>query len=122
MVEKEKVSGGNLVHAGLFDLKGTYFFFKRWLQDQQYSVFERKYSEKIRAEGKELEIQWEASREVSDYFKFIWSITFFVVGLTKQEVHGSKLDKGEMSIRIEAFIEKDYESKWQSHPFVKFFR
>ena len=122
MAEKDKVAGGNLTHAGIFDLKDLYIFFRTWLQDQRYDVAEKKYSEKIRAGGKELEIQWDVSREISDYFKYSWTINYLVLGLTKQEVNGMKLDKGEVRIKIDAFLEKDYESKWQSHPFVKFLR
>ena len=122
MAEKDKVAGGKLIHAGLFNLKELYVFFRTWLQDQKYDLLEKKYSEKIKANGKEVEIQWEVSRKISDYFKFSWNITFFIVGLIKQEVQGMKLDKGEIEIRVEAFLEKDYESKWQSHPFVKFLR
>lgn len=122
MVEKDKVAGGKLVHSGLFNLKELYIFFKSWLEDQKYDLSEKKYSEKIKAEGKEIEIQWTALREVNDYFSLSWNITFMAAGLTKQEVHGIKLDKGTIEIKIEAFLEKDYESKWESHPFVKFLR
>ncbi len=122
MVEKDKVAGGKLAHSGLFNLKELYLFFKSWLEDQEYIISEKKYSEKIKAEGKEIEIQWTASREVSDYFSLSWNITFIAFRLTKQEVHGISLDKGILEIKIEAFLEKDPDSKWESHPFVKFLR
>lgn len=122
MAEKDKITSGKIRHTGLFLFKDAYNFLYDWLVDYKYDISEDKYSEKIKPEGKEIGVEWTASRKISDYFKFVWVITFRLLGITKQEIKGRKFDKGYIEIAVNAFLVKDYESKWESQPFTKFLR
>lgn len=117
---------GKVVHAGIFDFKSTYNFLYDLFTQYDYVVIEQKYSEKIKAEGKELEILWLCLRKISDYFRFRIKVRIFIIGMASVEIMREnikiKRDKGEIEIKIASYLEKDYENRWESNPVTKFLR
>lgn len=127
MSEKEEVIKEKLDHSGLFDFKGLYSFAHGWLsEDKNYGVVEEKYSEKVSGNSREINIEWVASKRVSDYFKFEIKIRYSISGLTdvEAEIDGEKkrLNKGKISLSITGNLIKDPESKWDKQPLTRFFR
>jgi hypothetical protein len=127
MVEVDKIYESKVKFDGLFDFKALYNFVHKWLSTYGYSVIEEKsYTEKIKPEGKEIEVIWQARKWISDYFRFLMKITFRVFGMVSVEAQQGnvkiKLNKGYIHIEIASFIEKDYESRWESSPVLKFMR
>lgn len=126
MTESSLAFSEKLVHAGVFDFKDVYKFMYEWFISYDYILVEKKYSEKIKGSGKELEIAWECYRKISDYFRYKIKITTRVFNMTDVEVmrDGVKVNrnKGEIEVKIDAFLERDYEGKWESSPLTKFFR
>jgi len=126
MVETSLVFEGKAVYNGIFDFKEVYKFMYDWIASYQYSIFETKYSEKVKAEGKELEVIWLCLRKLSDYFRYKFTVTTRVFYMTSVEVMKDgikvKRDKGELEIKIKAFLERDYEHRWETNPLLKFFR
>jgi hypothetical protein len=126
MAELDNVFKGKVKQTGIFDFKELYRFTYSWLVDEGYLVTEKTYSEKITPGGKEIEIAWEAKRKISDYFRFIIKASWRILGMTSVEVEENgkkiKLDKGQVEIKIEATIEKDYEHRWENNAFTKFLR
>lgn len=126
MSEISPVYEGKVVHAGIFDFKSVYNFLYDLFTHYNYVVIEQKYSEKIKAEGKEIEILWLCLRKISDYFRFRIKVRIFILGMTSVEIMREnikvKRDKGEIEVKIGSYLEKDYESKWESNPVTKFLR
>ncbi len=126
MVEKDKVFEGKVKQSGVFDFKEFYNFCYNWLVDQGYLVIEKTYSEKIGASGKDVEIKWNATRKVSDYFRFVLNVDWRILGMTRVEVEKdgikNKMDKGAPEIKVTAILEKDYEHRWENNPISKFLR
>ncbi len=126
MVEKDEVFSGKVKQKGIFDYRELYRFCYTWLVDKSYFVIEKVYAEKIGAEGKEIEIEWEAFRKISDYFRFVLKVNWRILGLkdVEAEREGVKvtLNKGYPEIRVTATLEKDYEHRWESSAFYKFLR
>ncbi len=126
MVEKDPIFSGKLKHSGVFDYKEFYRFCYLWFVDKDYWVVEKEYTEKIGAVGKEVVIQWEAKKKVSDYFRFVIKVEWRILGMKKVEVESQgqkiEIDKGDLEMKISVTLEKDYEAKWENHPFMKFFR
>ena len=112
--------------AGLFDFKELYAFMWRWLESEGYDTDEKEYTEKIKPGGKEVFIEWRARRRISDYFRFYLKVLYAVIGITEVEVsrNGTKfrLNRGEIRVDIIAYLEKDYESRWETSPTAKFLR
>lgn len=126
MVEKDTVFEGKVKQTDIFDFKEMYNFLYKWLVDEGYKVVEKNYSEKVTANGKELDIEWEAKKKVSDYFRFVIKPKWKILGMTSVEVerNGKKvsMNKGKVEIKVGAVLEKDYEARWENNPFFKFLR
>ena len=126
MSEKDNVFKGKVKQTGIFDFKEFYRFCYTWLVDEGYLVSEKTYSEKITPGGKEVEIEWNATRKISDYFRFVMKVNWRILGMTdvEAEENGKKLkmNKGQVEISIAATLEKDYEHRWEGNAFKKFLR
>jgi hypothetical protein len=127
MAEEKNVFKGKLKHSGMFDFKELYkFCYSFWKENKEYFITEKAYSEKVGAEGKEIEIEWEAMKKVSDYFilaaKIKWRIQGFKVEEAEREGKKIKINKGDLEISVESKLVRDYEGKWEASPTSKFFR
>lgn len=111
---------------GLFNFREFYAFLYRWLTTEEYTIDEKEYTEKVKPTGKEVFVEWRARRRISDYFRFYLQIVIVTLGMTEVEVtkNGTKLklNRGEVRVDINVFLEKDYENRWETSPFAKFFR
>ncbi|MEK6859028.1 MAG: hypothetical protein AABX53_03920 [Nanoarchaeota archaeon] len=127
MVEKDTVVKEKLKYAGLLDLEQAYKFAYEWLKKEDLNVIEDSYSEKVKSNGKELEIEWTASKKVTDYFKITVKIKWRILGLTDVEVEidgrKKKMNKAaDLSIELKSLLEKDYSNKWEGSAFNKFIK
>ena len=126
MAEKDIIYTGKLKQKGIFNFKDFYEFSYDWLKEEGYDVFENKYSEKVAGDSKDLEIIWRAERKISDYFKYVITMDTYIWGLKKVKVKKEdkeiSMDSGYLEIKFKAILEKDYENRWENHPFFKFLR
>lgn len=126
MAEKDKIFESKIQHTGIFDFKETYGFAYKWLIDENFDVTEKKYSEKVKAEGKEIEIQWTFERKISDYFKFSGTADWRILGMNTVEVSKNgiklKMNQGQVEIKVKGILERDYENKWEGRAIRKFMR
>ena len=126
MVELSPVYEGKVFHAGIFNFKEIYGLLYDWFTSYEYTVIEQKYSEKVKPEGKEVEVIWACLRKISDYFRFRIKVRIFIVRMTTVEVmiNGKKVQRnqGEFEVKFASFLEHDYENRWESNPVTKFFR
>lgn len=127
MVEKDIVFSSNVKSKGIFSFKDLYKFCYDWLsQEAGLDVAETKYAEKLSGDSKELEIKWEGTKKVTDYFKFEIKVKFEVEDLKDVEAvqNGVKIktNKGAVKISVTGTLLKDYEGKWETSPFRKFMR
>lgn len=126
MVEKDIVFTAKIKQKGIFDYPSFYRFCYEWLIEKGYFLIEKGYTEKIGAGGKEVEIEWDATRKISDYFKFQLKVTWHIIGMTDIEVQEDgkkiKMNKGYPEIKVQAVLLKDYEHRWEGNPFFKFLR
>ena len=126
MSEADTIHKTRIKHRGLFDFKDVYEFGQGWFMDENYDVFERKYVEKLKGDSKDLEVKWECMKEISDYFRYVIIVEIVVLGIKSVEVQKGnkkiKMDSGLIEIRIKGNLVKDYENRWENHPFWKFLR
>ena len=126
MSEKDSIYKGKVVQKGIFNFKDVYEFLYDYLVDENYDISENKYVEKLDGQSKNIEIIWSATKEVSDYFKFEITATWAVLGLKKVKIKKGDqeimMDSGSIEIKFTASIIKDYESRWENNPVLKFMR
>jgi hypothetical protein len=111
----------------LFDMGELYKVMFRWYSRNNYDFQEKEYSESAMGEGeKKLEIGWLSYKKISDYIKFHIDVKFLVIGLKNTEVEVGnvkrKTNQGDLEMRFTAWLEYDYEGKFESSPFLKFFK
>jgi hypothetical protein len=126
MAEKDIVHSGKINQSGIFNFREMYTFAYDWLNDHGYVVTETNYSEKVSGDSKDIDITWDATREVSDYFKFSINLSWRILGLKKTTVkrEGKEItsNTGIIGISFRATLIKDYENRWEDHPSWKFLR
>jgi hypothetical protein len=127
MPEESSIFKGKLKHSGIFDFKDMYKFAYNLLKEGKgLAVIEKTYSEKVGPNGKDIEVEWEGTKTISDYFKIKVVAKTKVMGLTNVEAEKDgkkvKLNKGDLEVNTEGKITRDYEGKWEKSPFMKFTR
>lgn len=126
MAEKEKIIKEKADYLGIFDFKGFYSFAHKWLKNENYSVVEEKYSEKVAGNSKDITIEWVASKRLSDYFKIEIKIKFDITDLTDVEIDidnkKKKSHKGKVAVEITGTLVRDPDSKWDESPMWRFWR
>ncbi|MBS3079056.1 hypothetical protein J4218_02970 [Candidatus Pacearchaeota archaeon] len=126
MSEKDKVYQGKVKQSGIFSFKDLYAFLYSWLKEEGYDIVEKSYSEKISGDSKQIEITWEAAKEVSDYFKFQIKVEWQILGMKSVDVQKEdkkiKMDSGSLEVKFKGVLLKDYEDRWENQPFWKFMR
>lgn len=109
-------------NAGFTDV---YKFMKLWLEDRGFAdekTLEKKFTERRFAGGvKNMEIQWQCSKQVSSYFSYNMEVTFLVLGMSDTEVQigdvKRKMDRGDFEIRVTAWVGVGTES-WEKASFI----
>ncbi len=126
MSELKPVYETKVAHDGIFDFKDLYAFLYEWLKSLSYTVVENKYSEKIKATGKDIEVSWTCLRKLNDYFRAVIKVSIRTIKLTEVEVTEDgikvKKNKGTVEIKFSSLLELDYDNKWEKSPITKFFR
>ena len=115
MAEKDTIFAGKIKQTGLFDFKDFYSFTYDWLLEEGYDLTEKAYNEKVAGDSKDIEIQWDATKKVSDYFKFQIQASWKILGMKTVEVDKNgkkvKIQSGQVEIKFKAVLQKDYEKK-----------
>lgn len=127
MAEKDQVIREQVEHKGIFDFRGLYSFAHSWFQSENYDgVDEEKYSEKLAGSAKNIDIEWKATKRLSDYFKIEQKLKFEIKDLTDVEVEidgkTKKMNNGSIKIEIKGTLVVDPDSKWETSAFYKFIR
>lgn len=127
MPERDILFKTKVKHKGIFDFAETYRILYQWLIDQGYDLNEKTYKEVLGPGGsRELEIEWEALRKVSDYFRYLLEVKWHPIGMTVVEVEidgiKQKMNKGQFEIEVKSTLIKDYEDRWGTTPLLRFLR
>lgn len=125
MVEVLTCSGPQTVnYKGLLNCKDLHALICSWLEEHSYTVTEVINQEQVLQNGKQIFIQLEPEKSVSDYGKIEMEIAISMSGLEKKTIthDGIKkhMDHGDVSVTIETFLITDYEGRWQNKPFYYF--
>lgn len=127
MVERQEIIREKVLHSGFGSLKDTYLFAHDWFKADGFLVVETKYEEKLSGDAKEINIEWVASKDLSDYFRMNIIVKWKILAMTEVEVEvdgkRKKMNKfAELSFDIKGLLEKDYRNDWNTNAMQNFFK
>lgn len=110
-------------YKGIFDFDGLYKMMRGWFKEREYDFWERRYKHKQRPGGAELEINWEAWRDITPLIRNWIYIYFHLWDYQEVDVvkdgQKKKMAKARMLIRFAFTMEIDYENRWQDSRFKR---
>ena len=109
----------------MFDFPSFYSFAFSWFKDEDLGVIEKRYVEKVNGNKREITIEWEAAKELSDYFKQQFGVKFKIEFTDVEvEVNGKKekMNQGKISVEIKGVMIRDHKNKWEKSAFSRFMR
>ncbi|MBU4308323.1 MAG: hypothetical protein KJ566_00815 [Nanoarchaeota archaeon] len=126
-MEKEEIFSSKVKHDGIFLFKDFYKFCYDWLTDETgLLVAEGKYAEKLAGDAKEINIEWEGTKKITDYFKYSVKVKFRILNMKEVEImQGNakiKTNKGSVEIKTSGNLLRDYDGKFEKTGFQKFLR
>lgn len=111
---------------GVYDWEGLIRLIRGWFEAREYEFFERRYKHKSKAEGAELEINFEAQRDINDYAREVIKIYFHIWNAEEVEVvrddKKKKMWEARMLIDFSAYVELDYDEHWEHSRFLRHLR
>ena len=125
-MEETKVLPTKVKYTGFFDVRNMYSLMYDVFTGMGYAVVEDTYKSTLGGKGEDLELTWFCEKNVDNYTRF--KIKIFVLGLGIEKVKVKEGDvevsknKGYIELNITASIVTDWESKWETHPLLKFFK
>src|SRR3989344_7840983 len=106
-----------LKYKGIFDYAGMYSMMRSWFKDREYDFWEKRYKHKAKPGGAEIEINWEAWRDITPLFRNWIYVYFHIWDYQDVEVikdgQKKRMAKARMLIRYSWRIEIDYEDRWE---------
>jgi len=104
---------------GVFNLEEFYKIFTRWFEINGYSVDETEYQDlSLTPEKKLLKIKWYCEKNTDEYIRFVIKPSFLITvgGKVEVEKEGVKtqLITADIEVKINYYLEKDYDEKWST--------
>lgn len=126
MADKDLLISEKVEFSGVFSFEDAYSYAFDWFREEGYGLIEEKYKEKVTANGRDIEFEWAATKQLSDYFQINIKVKTRVSDLSDVEVESEgrkkKSNKGRIEIGVKGILVKDPESKWDESPLYKFLR
>jgi len=116
MIKDIKIKAPTIRFKGIMNFDELYKYIRGWLTSKNYHVEEPGYKDK----GKEFEIKWEASKDVTEYYRYQINLKFLGWDMSKIEIIDERtklkqiLDKGRIEITITGTLVEDYRNAWKS--------
>ena len=115
-----------LQYDGLFESTALYQYIDEWLREKGFDKREVRNREHVSPQGKFVEIEMQPWKKITDYAKHIIRIEVRMTKLkdveVEQEKHKIRMQKGKVVVTIDAFLETDYEHRWEQRPLYFFLR
>jgi len=127
MSEKETIFSSSVKYGGIWNFQDFYKFAYDWLVDEfELFLMEKKYVEKLEGDSKNIDIEWEGIKKVTDYFKFQVKVEFKIIALQNVEVERNgikeKTNKGSVKVSVKGVLVRDYQGKFEGNAWQKFLR
>ena len=120
------VDHARLEYEGLFSVAELYKLIDTWVREKGYDKKEKKLVESITEDGKYIEIEIDPWKKITDYAKMVLRLRIFMTGIKDVEVEKKgvkfKINQGKVHIVSDAYMETDWENRWEGKPAFFFLR
>lgn len=120
------IDHATLDYSGLFSVKDLHKEIKDWFGKNSYVWIEVQSSEFVKENGKEIYINLQPWKKISDYAKFQVKVEVFMTEVKDAEVEKDgvkvKLNKGSINIILDGYLITDYENRWEQKAMYVFIR
>ena len=111
-----------LGYSGILDFNELYKLLKSWFSSHKYVLAEADYNDVFKGELKDMRIKFKADRMVDDYHKFTIEVGITIENHEVVVNKNKKFCKGNLKLKFESYVVRDYEETWEGRPVQKFFR
>jgi hypothetical protein len=115
-----------LKYSGLFSFYELFRMVDHWFIEKGFDKFEKKNFEYVYPTGKQIEIEIEPWRKMTDYLRYVIKINFYLTNIREVEVVRDntkmKLNQGSVEITFDGYLDQDYENRWEHKPIFVFLR
>jgi hypothetical protein len=115
-----------IMYEGLFDASELFKLIDDWFSDHGYAKFELKHVERVSEKGRFVNYEIRPFKKISDYVQYEIYVRLTIRNLTETTVKKGKdsfkINKGSVSVSIDAFLATDVKHRWESRPLFFFMR
>ena len=121
MAERETlVDNYRIQYEGLLSVVDLYTMIDEYFEEKGYDKREKKNIEKVSPEGKYIEIHVEPWKKMTDYAKSVIGVRVVMSDIKEVEIEKDgvkvKLNQGKVQFVFDAWLETDYEHRWEMKP------
>ncbi|MDO8628254.1 MAG: hypothetical protein Q7R56_00695 [Nanoarchaeota archaeon] len=117
---KEYLKDYKLNFTGIVILEEFYSYIKGWLEKQGYWFDEPNYREIQQGKKKTIMIRWMYAKKYNDYIQQKIDINFNLKDAEEVKTKKKTAHQTTVEMTITAFLDKDYEEKWEKSKILKF--
>ena len=115
-----------LNYQGLFSMEELLGVIDRWLAEKGYEKYDKKNYETVFEDSRQLEVEMEPWRNITEEVKFVLKINLLITGLKDtvilKDKHREKLNEGKMLFTFDAIMETDLRYRWEGKGWLQFVR
>ncbi|MDK2908248.1 MAG: hypothetical protein PWQ87_706 [Candidatus Woesearchaeota archaeon] len=113
-------------YSGLFIADELYHVIDSWLKENNYTKEEKKASEKVHEDSKDVLVKCEAVKPLNETTNYVLKIDLVVRNMIALQIEDKgnlkRFNKGDVSITLEGVKVADKTGKWEIKPFYFFLR
>ena len=127
MAEREQVVDNmRLSYEGLFNVNELYMLIDQFFREKGFDKRELRNQEHVKAGSRYIDLVLQPWKKITDYANHIIRVEIVMRNVKDVEVekdgHKLKFSKGRVAVRIDAYLETDYEHRWEQKPIYFFIR
>ena len=94
---------------------------RKWARLYKYGIQEGSYKE-TQTEGKNISTEFSLDKKINDYTKYVITCNLSFSNIKTVKIKDKAKTKATVKFNILAYVDKDYEEGWSSHPLSTFSR
>ena len=120
MAERESLGRSSITYEGIFNLKEVMKTIQDAAKDKKFSFKESDHTESVTPQGKFIELKADIDKKITDYakgiIKFEMQVSNVQEKLVEEDGKRKKYHTGKFLINFEAWLQTDYEKRWEMKP------